>query len=79
MCSIKARFDGEKITPNEPFPIQKPCDAIVTFAEPAKEDNKPKTGILDFAGMFDQEDVDTIEEIIKERYEPCKMAGYAVS
>jgi hypothetical protein len=56
--SIKACFDGEKITPN---------------------DDKPKESILDFAGMFDKEDVEIIEEIIRERYEPSWKSDYAVS
>jgi hypothetical protein len=69
MYAIKAEFDGTKITLKEPVPVNEPYEAIVTFTSP-KARPRSKEGILDFAGIFDREDVAIIEEIIRERREP---------
>jgi len=60
MYAIKAHFDGQKITPSEEIPVNKPYEAIITFTEPAKEAEKPKKSLLDFVGIFDDKIVETI-------------------
>jgi hypothetical protein len=40
---------------------------------------RPKENILDFAGIFDREDVAIIEEIIRERRGPSTRTVLAVS
>jgi len=77
MYAIKARFDGQKITPEEPVPVNRPYEAIVTFTEPAKEPEKPD--IMDFAGIFDQHDVDIIEEITREKRAPYERFANEIS
>jgi hypothetical protein len=74
MYAIKAEFDGTKITPKEPVPVNEPYEAIVTFTSP-KTLPRPQKNILDFAGIFDREDVAIIEEIIRERREPSSPSS----
>jgi hypothetical protein len=69
MYAIKAVFDGTKITPKEPVPVNEPYETIITFTRPM-EQSQPKESILDFAGIFDSEDVAIMEEIIRERRDP---------
>jgi hypothetical protein len=78
MYAIKAEFDGTKITPKETVPVNVPYEAIITFTCP-KAQSHPKESILDFAGIFDREDVAIIEEIIRERREPSTEPDLAVS
>jgi hypothetical protein len=77
MYAIKAEFDGTKITPKEPVPVNEPYEAIVTFTRP-REQPRPKESILDFAGIFDGEDVAIMEEIIRERRDPSTGPDLAV-
>ena len=78
MYSINAEFDGTNITLKEPVPVNMPYEAIVTFTSP-KASSHLKDSILDFAGIFDNEDVAIIEEIIRERREPFAVQDLAVS
>ncbi|MDR0628940.1 MAG: hypothetical protein LBG24_04760 [Treponema sp.] len=78
MYSIKAEFDGDVIIPTETIPVKGPYEAIVTFTSP-KASSHLKESILDFAGIFDNEDVAIIEEIIRERREPTTVQDLAVS
>jgi hypothetical protein len=66
MYAIKAEFDGTKFTPKEPVPVNEPYETIITFTTPIVQ-SQPKESILDFAGIFDSEDVAIMEEIISER------------
>jgi hypothetical protein len=77
MYAIKARFDGATIIPTEDIPVSGPYEAIVTFTRPA-EQSLPKESILDFAGIFDSEDVAIMEEIIRERRDPPTGPDLAV-
>jgi hypothetical protein len=77
MYAIKAEFDGTKITPKEPVPVNEPYETIVTFTGPITRP-RPKESILDFAGIFDSEDVAIIEEIIRERRDPPAGPDLAV-
>jgi hypothetical protein len=70
MYSIKAEFDGTKIRPKEPVPVK---------AQSRPKENSSLESLLDFAGIFDREDVAIIEEIIRERREPAAGKGIAVS
>jgi hypothetical protein len=78
MYAIKAEFDGTKIMPKDPVPVNEPYEAIITFTS-SKAQSRPKENILDFAGIFDYEDVAIIEEIIRERREPSTRPDLAVS
>jgi hypothetical protein len=77
MYAIKARFDGAAIIPTEEIPVTGPYEAIVTFTRPTKQ-SRPKESILDFAGIFDSEDVAIMEEIVGERRDPPKGPDVAV-
>jgi len=73
MYAIKARFDGQKITPEEPVPVNRPYEAIVTFTEPAKEAKKPEKSFLDGledGPILDDETFNIIMDGIRERREP---------
>jgi hypothetical protein len=74
MYAIKAEFDGTKITPKEPVPVNEPYEAIVTFTRP-RERPRPKESILDFAGIFDSEDVAIMEEIIRAARPPHRTGS----
>jgi hypothetical protein len=76
MYAINSEFDGTKITPKEAVPVND--ESIITFTCP-KAQFQPKESILDFAGIFDREDVAIIEEIIRERREPPTGPDFAVS
>jgi hypothetical protein len=76
MYAIKAEFDGTKITPKEPVPVNEPYEAIVTFTSPK---SRSQENILDFAGIFDREDVAIVEKIIRERRESPTEPDLAVS
>ncbi|MDR1468086.1 MAG: hypothetical protein LBT00_02200 [Spirochaetaceae bacterium] len=70
MYAIKAEFDGTTIMPKEPIPVNVPYEAIVTFTGPSRpNESGSQKSALDFAGIFDGEDVAIIEEIIRERRE----------
>jgi hypothetical protein len=77
MYAIKAEFDGTKITPKEPVPVNEPYETIITFTTPMAQ-SRPKESILDFAGIFDGEDVAIMEEIIRERRDPSTGPDRAV-
>jgi hypothetical protein len=77
MYAIKAEYDGTKITPKEPVPVNEPYETIITFTRPM-EQSRPKESILDFAGIFDSEDVAIMEEIIRERRDPSTGSDRAV-
>jgi hypothetical protein len=77
MYAIKAEFDGTKITLKEPAPVNEPYETIVTFTRPMAQSG-PKENILDFAGIFDSEDVAIMEEIIRERIDPSTGPNSAV-
>jgi hypothetical protein len=77
MYAIKAEFDGTKITPKEPVPVNEPYETIITFTTPIAQ-SRPKENVLDFAGIFDSEDVAIMEEIIHERRDPLTGPGRAI-
>jgi hypothetical protein len=77
MYAIKAEFDGTKITPKEPVPVHEPYETIITFTTPMAQ-SRSKENILDFAGIFDSEDVAIMEEIIRERRDPPTGPDHAV-
>jgi hypothetical protein len=67
MYAIKAEFDGTNIMPKEPVPVDGPYEVIVTFTRPKtwprqKERVSFESG-LDFAGIFDRDDVAIIESL----------------
>jgi hypothetical protein len=49
--------------------VNEPYETIITFTTPIAQ-SQPKENILDFAGIFDSEDVAIMEEIIRERRDP---------
>lgn len=66
MLSINGIYDGEKIVPKEPIPIEKGKNfkVIITFLEPVKEDEE--IDLSKFCGAW--EDERDAKEIVKEIY-----------
>jgi hypothetical protein len=54
MYAIKAEFDGTKITPKEPVPVNEPYETIITFTRPAERVAPAKTvdDLDEFYGCF---------------------------
>ena len=48
----------------QPIPVKETYEVVITFVEPLKKD---QTGIMDFFGTWDDEDLSVIKTIIEER------------
>jgi len=64
MYAIKAIYDGTKFKLMQPIPVKENYEIVITFVEPLKKD---QTGIMDFAGIWKNEDVLDLDEIMTER------------
>ena len=64
MYAIKAIYDGSNFKLMQPIPVKENYEVIITFVEPLKKD---QTGIMDFAGIWKDEDVLDLDEIMAER------------
>ena len=64
MYAVKAIYDGNNFKFEEPLLINEGYEVVITFTNPIK---KNQESILNFFNTWDKEDVDCIEEIIKER------------
>jgi hypothetical protein len=66
MTAIRALYDGKSIIPQEPIPVNGAYKVVITFTEPVEKKQSTEE-LLKFCGLFDNNDVDTMLEIIKER------------
>jgi len=64
MYAVKAIYDGYNFKLDEPAPIEGKCEVIITFMKPVEKDQEK---ILQFFGTWDDDDVNCMAEVIKER------------
>jgi hypothetical protein len=64
MYAVKAIYDGNNFKFEEPLPIKENYEVIITFTKPLK---KTQEDILKYFNTWDKDDVDCINEIIRER------------
>ena len=67
MESINAIYDGNAIKFLEPVPVQGKYEVVVTFTKSLEDKEEKIQKMLDCFGIWDNEDVKVMEEIIKER------------
>jgi predicted DNA-binding antitoxin AbrB/MazE fold protein len=64
MYAVKAVYDGNIFKLDEPVPVKGKYEVIITFTKPIE---KTQEKILQYFGSWDEEDVNCMAEIIKER------------
>jgi len=64
MYAVKAIYDGTNFKLMQPIPVKENYEVVITFIEPVKKDQK---GIMDFAGIWKDENVLDLDEIMAER------------
>jgi len=64
MFAVKAIFDGNNFKFEEPLPIKENYEVVITFTNPIKRNQED---ILQYFNTWNEDDVDCISEIIKER------------
>jgi predicted DNA-binding antitoxin AbrB/MazE fold protein len=64
MYAVKAIYDGNNFKLEETLPIKEDYEVVITFTNPIKRNQE---NILKFFNTWDKEDVDCVEEIIRER------------
>jgi len=67
MEAINAIFDGKNFKPVELIPVKGKYEVVITFTKPINDDFSKKQRILKHFGTWNDNDVDIINEIIKER------------
>ena len=64
MYAVKAIYDGHNFKLDAPVPIEGKYEVIITFMKPVEKDQEK---ILQYFGIWEDEDVNCMMEIIKER------------
>ena len=64
MYAVKAIYDGTNFKLMQPIPVKENYEVVIIFIEPVK---KNQSGIMDFAGIWKDEDVFDLDEIMAER------------
>jgi hypothetical protein len=67
MQTINAIFDGNYFKPIEPIPVEGKYEVVITFTRPIDVKDSKRQKILKYFGTWDDNDVETINEIVKER------------
>jgi predicted DNA-binding antitoxin AbrB/MazE fold protein len=67
MQAINAIFDGNYFKPIEPIPVKGKYEVVITFTKSIDTKDKKKQRILKHFGTWNDEDIKTINEIVKER------------
>jgi predicted DNA-binding antitoxin AbrB/MazE fold protein len=67
MQAINAIFEGNSFKPLEPIPVEGKYEVVITFTKPIDTKEARRQRILEHFGIWDDEDVKTIEEIVEER------------
>lgn len=75
MLAVKGIFNGKEFRSLEPVPVNKKYIVAITFLEPIEKD---QSKLLDFSGIWDDEDINDIEAIIKERSNFTKGRDYEI-
>jgi len=65
--AINGIFDGNCFKPIEPIPVKGKYEVIITFTKPIGTKNSRRKRILKYFGTWNNEDVETINEIVQER------------
>jgi predicted DNA-binding antitoxin AbrB/MazE fold protein len=64
MYAVKAIYDGNIFKLDEPVPVKGEYEVIITFTKPVE---KSQEEILQYFGVWDDEDVNYMADIIKDR------------
>ena len=64
MYAVKAIYDGNNFKLKDPVPVEGKYEVIITFTQPIEKEQEK---ILKYFGVWDEEDVNYITEIINER------------
>ena len=64
MYAVRAIYEGNYFKLEEPIPIKERYEVVITFTRPVKQTQED---ILQFFNIWDEEDINCISEIIKER------------
>ena len=67
MYAIKAIYDGKDFKLKEPVPVKEKYEVVITFVNPIEKKDVRHQHFLKYFGTWDNEDVETINEIVKER------------
>jgi len=67
MEAINAIYDGNYFKPTEPIPVEGKYEVVITFTKPIDEKDTKRQRILKHFGTWDDEDTETINEIVRER------------
>jgi len=67
METINAIFDGNNFRPIEPIPVKGKYEVVITFTKPIETKDTKRQRILKHFGTWDNEDIETINQIVKER------------
>jgi len=67
MQAINAIFDGNRFRPIEPIPVNEKYEVVITFTKPINNIDKKRQRILKHFGTWNDEDINTINQIIEER------------
>ena len=67
MYAVKAIYDGKGFKPKEPVPVKEEYEVVITFVNPIEKKDVRRQNFLKYFGTWDNEDVETINEIVKER------------
>ena len=62
MQAINAIFDGTTIKPVEPIPVEGKYEAVIIFTKPIEANESKLQRILTYFGVWDDEDVKSINE-----------------
>jgi hypothetical protein len=72
MYAVKAIYDGNYFKFEEPIPVKGKYEVVIAFTNPIE---KTQEKILEYFNTWDEDDVDCIAEIIKERGNFFKNRG----
>ncbi|GHV80267.1 hypothetical protein AGMMS49944_20580 [Spirochaetia bacterium] len=64
MVAVKAIYDESKFVLDEPVPVKGKYEVAITFTSPVKKD---QSKLLEYAGMFDTDDVQLVQDMIDDR------------
>ncbi|MCL2038985.1 MAG: DUF104 domain-containing protein [Bacteroidetes bacterium] len=67
MYEIKAIYDGNNFKLEEPIPIKEKYEVIIIFTKPIDNKGIKKQKILKHFGVWNNEDVENINEIVNAR------------
>ena len=67
MQAINAIFDGNRFRAVEPIPVKEKYEVVITFTKPINTIDVKRQRILKHFGTWNDEDLNTINQIIEER------------